>query len=58
MTEWLVKVKPERMWKEAVMGLFLVLSQYLPGGTEENLSQDSSLQAKIWTWDLLNTKGY
>jgi hypothetical protein len=26
----------ERMWKEAVVACFKVISQYLPGGTEEN----------------------
>jgi hypothetical protein len=34
----------ERMWKEAVMASFKVLSRHFPGGTAEttkNLSQDS-----------------
>jgi hypothetical protein len=34
----------EKIWKEAVMTKFKVLSWYLPGGSEENhknLSQDS-----------------
>jgi hypothetical protein len=28
--------KLERIWKEAVVPLFKVLCQHLPGGTEEN----------------------
>jgi hypothetical protein len=34
----------ERVWKKAVVALFMVLSQHFPGGTEENheqIGQDS-----------------
>jgi hypothetical protein len=33
-------IKLERIWKKAVVALFKVLFQHLPGGTEDNLSQD------------------
>jgi hypothetical protein len=32
----------ERIWKEAVMALFKVLSRYFPGGTEENYKKPES----------------
>jgi hypothetical protein len=32
----------ERMWKEAVMAKFKVLSQHLPGRTEENHKKPQS----------------
>jgi len=31
----------ERIWEEAVVACFRVLSCHSPGGTEENISQDS-----------------
>jgi hypothetical protein len=31
-----------RLWKEAVMAYFKELYEHLPGGTKENLNQDSS----------------
>jgi hypothetical protein len=47
----------ERMWKEAVVAYFKVLSRHSPGGTEENtktLSQDSL--AELGAGYLPNTK--
>jgi hypothetical protein len=32
----------ERMWKEAVVALFKVLSRHLPGGSEENHEKPQS----------------
>jgi hypothetical protein len=41
----------ERMWKEAVVAYFKVLSRHLPGGTEESHENSSfripGLQAEI-----------
>jgi hypothetical protein len=36
MVRWLVCNALKRMWKEADIASFEILSQHLPGGTEEN----------------------
>jgi hypothetical protein len=46
----------ERLWREALM-LFKILSQHLPGETEENHKSSvriAGLWAEAETWDLLN----
>jgi hypothetical protein len=48
-----------RMWKEAVVVYFKVLSWYLSGGTEDepdNFVMIVYLRIVIWTQDLPNTK--
>jgi hypothetical protein len=38
--EWMtMNDELRKMWKEAVMAYFKVLLPYLPGGTDENLSE-------------------
>jgi len=46
---WLVHNAFGSMWKDIILTLLEVMSQYLPGGTDENwhFSQDS--QTEIWT---------
>jgi hypothetical protein len=49
----------ESVWKKAVMAWFKVLSQHLPGRTneyDENVNQVASLRADIWTQGLPNKK--
>jgi hypothetical protein len=43
---------------EVVMAYFMLLSQNIPGATEKNHEnlRTASLWAKIWTWDIPNTK--
>jgi hypothetical protein len=36
LTGWLMNNESERIWKEAVMDSFMVLSWHLPRGNEEN----------------------
>jgi hypothetical protein len=37
----LINNELERMWKEAIVAKFKVLSRHLPGGTEENHKKQS-----------------
>jgi hypothetical protein len=46
-----------KIWKEVVIACFKVLSEHLPGGTEENHNlRIDGLQAKNLIWGLHNTK--
>jgi hypothetical protein len=59
MKGWCVIDELERMWKEAVVASFKVLSRHLPAETEDNHENPIrivSLRAEIWILDLPNVK--